>query len=149
MMLERVSPLKSMDTKGSSQTPRMPFIGPSAASLKAAISSSLVQGLASSATKSTIETVGVGTRMAIPSNLPLRSGITNARALAAPVVVGMMFNAAARERRGSLCGRSTKRWSAVYECTVVIKPLTIPHLSCTTLAAGARQLVVQEALEMI
>ena len=36
---------------------------------------------------------------------------------------------------------------AVVACTVVIKPLTMPKLSCTTLAIGARQLVVQLALE--
>ena len=46
-----------------------------------------------------METVGVGTRSAYPSNLPLRSGITRATALAAPVVVGMIFKPAARERR--------------------------------------------------
>jgi len=32
-------------------------------------------------------------------------------------------------------------------CTVVISPSTIPKLSFRTLAKGARQLVVQEALE--
>mgnify|MGYP003541528474 CR=1 FL=1 len=34
-------------------------------------------------------------------------------ALAAPVEAGMMFAAAARARRGSLCGPSTKFWSFV------------------------------------
>ena len=34
------------------------------------------------------------------------------------------------------------------ECTVVMKPLSMPTASLSTLATGARQLVVQEALEM-
>ena len=37
----------------------------------------------------------------------------------------------------------------MYECTVVIQPLRMPKLSCSTLATGARQLVVQEAFEMM
>ena len=40
MIEERVSPRKSVETSGSSLTPRMPFIGPSAAVRKAALSSS-------------------------------------------------------------------------------------------------------------
>ena len=59
------------------------------------------------------ETVEVGTRRAYPSNLPLRSGITSATALAAPVVVGIMLMAAARARRRSLWGRSRIFWSLV------------------------------------
>jgi len=38
---------------------------------------------------------------------------------------------------------------AVEACTVVIKPSTTPHLSFKTLVMGAKQLVVQEALETI
>ena len=38
-----------------------------------------------------METVGVGTRSATPSILPCRSGMTLPMALAAPVLVGMMF----------------------------------------------------------
>ena len=38
-----------------------------------------------------METVGVGTRKAIPLNLPLSCGNTRLTAFAAPVVVGMMF----------------------------------------------------------
>ncbi len=70
-------------------------------------------------------------------------------ALAAPVVVGMMFSAAARARRRSECGKSRMRWSLVYAWTVVIRPLTMPKFSSSTLAIGATQLVVQEALEMM
>src|SRR6058998_1124321 len=68
-------------------------------------------------------------------------------ALAAPVEVGIMDCPAARARRRSLWGRSRIFWSFVYEWMVVIWPLTIPKLSFTTLARGARQFVVQEALD--
>ncbi len=63
---------------------------------------SRLAGSLSVATKSTTETVAVGTRRARPSSLPARSGITSPSARAAPVVVGMMFAAAARARRKSL-----------------------------------------------
>ena len=42
---ERLSPLKSIETSGSSVTPRMPFIGPAAAARKASLSSSAVTSL--------------------------------------------------------------------------------------------------------
>ena len=38
-------------------------------------------------------------------------------------------------------------WVDVAEWTVVIRPSSIPKWSCTTLARGARQLVVQLALD--
>ena len=91
MIEERASPRKSDETSGSSQAPRMPLSGPAAASRNAWLSSSTVTSFSSSAVKSTTETVGVGTRRLKPSNLPLSSGMTRARAFAAPVVVGMMF----------------------------------------------------------
>ncbi len=43
---------------------------------------------------------------------------------------------------------SVNTWSLVYACTVFMMPLTMPTFSCSTLASGARQLVVQEALEI-
>ena len=43
-------------------------------------------------------------------------------------------------------GPSTVFWVAVTACTVVIRPSRIPKLSLITLARGARQLVVHEAL---
>src|SRR5206468_12878079 len=98
--------------------------------------------------RSTTETFGVGTRMAKPSSLPFSSGITRWSALAAPVEVGIMDNAAARARRRSLCGKSRITWSLVYEWMVVMVPLQILNSSWTSLAMGAKQLVVQEALEM-
>ena len=51
-------------------------------------------------------------------------------------------------RQSLLDGPSTVFWVAVVAWTVVIKPSTIPKLSLMTLANGARQLVVQEALEI-
>src|SRR6266853_79829 len=91
MIEDRLSPRKSVETSGSSLTPRIPFSGPSAAVRNAALSSSTDVGRATSAVKSTTLTVGVGTRRLKPSNLPFRSGITRASAFAAPVVVGRMF----------------------------------------------------------
>ena len=61
---------------------------------------------------------------------------------------GMIESAAARARRRSLCGRSRISWSLVYECTVVMNPLTKPNRSRITFTTGTRQLVVQLALEM-
>ena len=98
--------------------------------------------------RSTTDTFGVGTRKAMPVSLPLSSGITRPTALAAPVEEGMMFWPAPRPPRQSFTeGPSTVFWVAVMACTVVIRPVTMPKLSLTTLAIGARQLVVQLALD--
>src|SRR5467141_1441754 len=70
-------------------------------------------------------------------------------ALAAPVEVGTMLIAAARARRRSLCGPSCRFWSWVYAWIVVIRPFSMVKVSCSTFAIGARQLVVQDAFEMI
>src|SRR5947209_18141835 len=59
----------------------------------------------------------------------------------------MMFTDAARARYGSEWTWSATLWSLVKAWMVVIRPLTIPNDSCRTLAIGARQLVVQEALD--
>src|SRR4051812_558049 len=99
--------------------------------------------------RSTTETLGVGTRMAMPVSLPLSSGMTLPTALAAPVDDGMMFWAAVRPPRQSLDeGPSTVFCVAVYEWMVVMRPSIMVNLSLMTLASGARQLVVHEALEM-
>ncbi len=55
---------------------------------------------------------------------------------------------AERARRKSLWNTSVSTWSFVYECTVVIKPRTMPIESCSTFAIGARQLVVHDAFEI-
>ncbi len=70
-----------------------------AAAFNAALTSSTVTLRFGSNTKSTTEPVTVGTRNAIPSNLPCNSGKTRPTAAAAPVVVGTMLAAAARARR--------------------------------------------------
>ena len=101
------------------------------------------------ATKSTTETVGVGTRNAMPVNLPLSSGITRATALAAPVSAGTMFSAADRASRGSFATTSRSFCEFVYEWIVVRKPFWMPNSSFSTFATGARPLVVHEALEMM
>ena len=141
-----------MDTIGSSNsplvTPRIPFKAPLAASMKTEFNSSLVVDFLTVTTKSTTETVGVGTRKEKPSNLPDSSGITSPRALVAPDVVGIIFKPAARERLSSfLCPWSSIIWSFVYEWIVVMTPEMIPKFECSTLATGARQFVVQEALD--
>src|SRR6202034_3368170 len=87
---------KSMETNSSSEYSRMPFIGPSAAAFRAELTLSFVAGFSTMTVRSTTLTLGVGTRMAYPSSLPLSSGITRLKAFAAPVVVGIIDNAAAR-----------------------------------------------------
>src|SRR6266540_1052352 len=127
---------------------------PSSASVSArARNSSLISATlvarAASIVKSTSDPVGTGTRTAKPCSFPSSSGITSPIAFAAPVEVGTRFAAAARARRRSLCGASASRWSLVYAWTVVITPWRMPIVSCSTFATGARQLVVQEAFEMM
>ena len=97
--------------------------------------------------RSTTDTSGTGTRNAIPVSLPFSSGITFPTALAAPVEDGMMLVAAVRPPRQSLLdGPSTVFCVAVYACMVVIRPSMIVNLSLITLASGARQFVVHDAL---
>merc|ERR1712060_533529 len=112
--------------------------------------SSYFAGFVRRQVKSTTDTSGVGTRKAIPVNLPLRAGKHLPTAFAAPVDEGIMFCDAHRPPRQSLpprLGPSTVSCVAVMACTVVIRPSTRPNFSCTTLVSGAKQLVVHEALE--
>ena len=67
----------------------------------------------SSTNKSTADPSGTGTLHAIPSNFPSSSGKTFPTALAAPVDVGIIFSAAARDLLKSLCGTSANLWSFV------------------------------------
>ena len=146
---ERGSPTMSRETIGSSVYPSMPTSGPdSEAARKAALTSSTVVSRPTWTVRSTTEPSGVGTRSAMPSSFPFRAGMTSPIARAAPVEVGMIDSAAARARRRSLWGRSRMRWSFVYAWQVVMKPCSMPTVSISTLASGARQLVVQEAFEM-
>src|SRR5215510_2489895 len=91
---EWLSWLKSIDTLGWSVQPRMPLSWLAAASLTALVISSLSVLRLATNLKSTTETLGVGTRIA----LPLSSGSTRPTALAAPVEVGIIDRAAARAR---------------------------------------------------
>ena len=71
-------------------------------------------------------------------------------ASAAPVDAGMMFSRIPRPKRQSFPETpSTVLWVAVVAWTVVISPRRMPKESSSTLAIGARQLVVQEAAETI
>jgi len=112
--------------------------------------SEYLPGLVSLTVKSTTDTLVVGTLNDIPVSLPLSSGITLPTALAAPVEAGMIFAPAALPALQSLPpldGPSTVSWLIVTAWTVVMSPSAMPQLSWTTLATGARQLVVHEALE--
>ena len=86
----------------------------------------------------------------MPVSFLLSSGMTTPTALAAPVEEGMMFSKMPRPPRQSLLeGPSTVFCVAVVACTVVIRPRLMPKVSLRTLATGARQFVVHEALEMM
>src|SRR5574337_263318 len=86
----------------------------------------------------------------MPVSFLFSSGMTRPTAFAAPVELGMMFSRMPRPPRQSLwLGPSTVLWVAVVAWTVVISPRLMPQVSFSTLATGARQLVVQLALLMI
>merc|ERR1712054_151141 len=122
-------------------------MGPAAASLIFATISSILAGFSKATVRSTTETSGVGTRKAIPVNFPFRAGKHLPTAFAAPVDEGMIFCDAQRPPRQSLpprLGPSTVSCVAVIAWTVVIKPSFRPKFSCTTLARGAKQFVVQD-----
>src|SRR5512141_1657741 len=125
-------------------------MAPVEASFMAAQMASYLAGLTSSTVRSTTDTSLVGTRKLMPVSFLFSSGMTLPTALAAPVLDGMMFSRMPRPPRQSLLlGPSTVFCVAVAACTVVIRPRLMPHLSLSTLATGARQLVVHDALEMI
>mmetsp|Transcript_37529 Transcript_37529/g.110924 ORF Transcript_37529/g.110924 Transcript_37529/m.110924 type:complete len:259 (+) Transcript_37529:393-1169(+) len=150
MMDERLSVTKSDETTSSRVNPSTPFISPSEAACNAAMISSYVVAFSRLTVRSTTDTSLVGTRNAMPVSLPLRSGITTPTALAAPVDEGMMLPLTARPPRQSfLDGPSTVFCVAVDACTVVMRPSLIPNLVWMTFASGARQLVVQDALDTI
>ena len=69
----------------------MPFISFSEADLMAALISSYEADFSKRTVKSTTETSAVGTRKAIPVNLPFKVGITLPTAFAAPVEEGIML----------------------------------------------------------
>merc|ERR1719517_413812 len=125
-------------------------MSPAAASLIAATMSSYFACFSSLHVRSTTDTSGVGMRKAIPVSLPFTAGRHLPTAFAAPGEEGMIFCEAQRPPRQSLPprdGPSTVNWVAVVACTVVMRPSSSPNLSCTTFVRGARQLVVQDALD--
>src|ERR1035441_2484890 len=75
----------------------MPFSSPSLAALRAALTALASVVFSLMKVRSTMETLGVGTRMAKPSSLPEVSGMTSLRALAAPVELGIMLSYGVRE----------------------------------------------------
>ena len=89
------------------------FSFPFAASWNALLIDATVAGFDSSTVKSMSETLGVGTRMAVPFIFPFSSGMTSWMAFAAPVEAGIIESAAARALRRSSWGRSRMRWSLV------------------------------------
>src|SRR5881275_1191474 len=92
--------LKSTDTVAALLMPTMPRkrFDLAASSINEFTSSAVVSRLASNL-KSISDTFGVGTRIAVPSSLPLSAGSTSPTARAAPVEVGIKDRAAARARR--------------------------------------------------
>lgn len=94
----------------------------------------------------------VGTLKAIPVSFPFNSGKTNPTALAAPVDDGITLTEAALPALQSFPpfdGPSTQSQFYVAAWTVVISPSAIPNSLLRTYARGAKQLVVQEALEIM
>src|SRR5438874_7550753 len=106
--------LKSTETVAALLMPTMPWnrFDFAACSISELTSSAVVSRVASNL-KSISDTFGVGTRIAVPSSLPLRAGSTRPTARAAPVEVGIKDRAAARARRRSLCSVSCRLWSPV------------------------------------
>ena len=82
----------------------MPLRAPPAAARIASFTSFAVAFFSRRTVRSTSDTLGVGTRIAMPVSLPAIAGRTSLSALAAPVDVGIIDSAAARARRRSLCG---------------------------------------------
>uniref|UniRef100_A0A8C0SCV6 Uncharacterized protein n=1 Tax=Canis lupus familiaris TaxID=9615 RepID=A0A8C0SCV6_CANLF len=106
----------------------MPLRGPSNACFTTFLMSSYLAAFSRRQVRSTTDRLGVGTRKAMPVSFPFSSGMTLPTVLAAPVEAGMMF------------------WVAVMAWTVVMRPSTMLKWSWMTVARGAKQLVVQEAL---
>src|SRR5215467_713221 len=126
----------------------MPFIGPSEAAFRVAFIFLVLGGLGQSAGQSDHRDIGCWDPKRHSGPLAVEFGDYLAYGLGLRVLEGMIFVAAARPPRQSFSeGPTTVFRIAVTACTVVIRPSTIPNLLCTTLARGARQFVVQEALE--
>src|SRR6185369_17691645 len=95
-MLERASWMKSDDTTSSVVVPSTPLRYEELARAIASLISLRLVSLVLLNVRSTTDTVGVGTRNAMPVSLPFTSGSTRLTAFAAPVLDGMMLIAAER-----------------------------------------------------
>ena len=147
-MHEAGEPTMSLDTIGSSvYSSTRSSGGLAAASAKAALTSTTDGFPFTTAVKSVMEPAGSGTRNDLPSSRPFIASSTRLVARAAPVELGTMLTAPARARRRSVCVRSSRFWSFVYACTVVMSPLTMSKASSTTLTMGTKQLVVHDAFD--
>ena len=91
------SPITSLETIGSSQNLRS-RAGAGGGLLHRRVDRLLGHRLGHLDQRSTTLPVGTGRRIEMPVSLPFRAGITSPTALAWPVLVGMMFSAAARQR---------------------------------------------------
>ena len=99
---------------------------------------------------STIDPAGTGTRIEIPSNNPFNTGNASVTAIAAPVELGTMLQAAARPSlRSFLLGPSTNDWLAVYPWTVFNIAFSIPIDSWSMEISGDAAFVVQDAFDVI
>ena len=99
-------PMISTETIGSVVYSMLPARYVSQAFRNASLMSSMVASCCNTQVRSVNDPSGVGTRTDIPSSFPSSSGMTMVTAFAAPVVVGIIFKAAALPLLKSLCGRS-------------------------------------------
>ena len=94
--------MKSFETRGAEFVARIPFKGPLAALVMASLILCTVTSLFDTNVKSIKDTFGVGTLIAVPSNLPFKLGKTKLIAFAAPVDVGIIASPDARALLKSL-----------------------------------------------
>ncbi len=95
------------------------------------------------------EPTGTGTRSEKPVSLPFSSGMTSPTALAAPGLGGNDVHGGGARAIGVFVDLVGDALVVGVGVNVVISPFSIPNASCRTLAIGARQLVVHDALEMM
>jgi len=100
-MADAVVPMMSDDTRGSSETSKIPLSFPFDARISALLTACTVVCFLVRNVRSESDPHGTGTRIAMPSNNPDNSGMVSAVACAAPVDVGIILIPAARPRRMS------------------------------------------------
>ncbi len=87
-----------------------------------ALTSSTVVSRAAMNDRSTMDTLIVGTRIALAIELAVQLGQHQAHGSGRAVLVGIMLMVAERARRRSSWYTSVSTWSLVYAWTVVISP---------------------------